>query len=327
MLRSALPRVASVALFALTAGPALAQTGPALMLLPWKEGQKFELNIDTFFEAEGNTEVRAAGGGVDTALQRYELDARLKLGDMGAIKGVTVGAVFDYMNIDSTDPLLAERLVDQRIAVGATLCQCEGWEVAAVLGVGYAGNNPFADAEALYGMGDIYGTYKLDEQSSLQVGINYNGNRSIFPDLPLPTVSYTRKVSDEFFYTIGLPISLIQWKPMEKLTLEMSYIPIYTIDATVSYQLTDAVTIFGAFKNRFSSYTIDQDLDNRRVFFRQRRLEAGVEWKASANFSVTAAGGFAFDQEFSRGFDGRDNDTFAELSDEPYLRAAVKIGF
>lgn len=327
MLRSNLLRAASFALATCIAGPALAQTGPTLMLKPWQQGRSFELNIDTFFEAEGNTELRAAGGGVDTALQRYEVDARLKIGDVGALKGVAIGGFFDYMNIDSIDPVLPERLVDQRFAVGATLCQCDGWEVVAVLGVGYAGNNPFADAEAIFGMGDIYGTYKIDERSSLQVGINYNGNRSIFPDVPLPTISYTRKIDDTFLYTVGLPYSLVRWTPTEKLTIELSYIPIYTIDATIRYELTDALAVFAAFKNRFSSYTIDQDLEHRRVFFEQRRLEAGVEIEINANFRVTVAGGYAFDQEFSRGFDVRDNETIAELSDEPYVRAAVEIGF
>ncbi len=313
-----------------TASAALAQTGPALLLKPWQEGQTFELNFDSFFEGEGNSEVRPggpAGGGADVNLQRFDADLRLKLGDVGAVKGAAIGVTLDYLNIDSLDPVLPERLVDQQIAFGATLCQCEGWEVAAVLGVGYAGNNPFADAEALYAMADVYATRKLDEQSSLQVGINYHGNRSIFPDVPLPTISYTRKVSDAFRYTIGIPYSVLQWKPADKLTIDVSYVPIYTIDATVSYQLIDTLMIFGAFKNRFNSYTIDQDLENRRVFFEQRRLEAGVEWKASKNFSVTVAGGFAFDQEFSRGWDVRDNDTVAELSDEPYVRAAVRIGF
>jgi hypothetical protein len=43
--------------------------------------------------------------------------------------------------------------------------------------------------------------------------------------------------------------------------------------------------------------------------------------------SLLVAGGYAFGQEFSTGFDFRDTDKVAEPSDEPYVRMGFEARF
>ena len=89
---------------------------------------------------------------------------------------------------------------------------------------------------------------------------------------------------------------------------------------------------FASYDSRFNAYTLDDDPDNRRLMFSQQRVEAGLTWDGNADnrlpgVLVTIAGGYAFDQEFSRGWDSRDDDTVRDISDEPFLRLGVRMRF
>ena len=145
--------------------------------------------------------------------------------------------------------------------------------------------------------------------------------------MPLPMVSYSHKSSEQFQYTVGLPASSVNWTPADRWTVNATYLVPITANATVDYQLTDRWHLFGAFENRFSAHHIDGDSDHRRLFFIRRQLEAGVRWAAAENVQLIVAGGYAFGQKFTRGYDVRDTDTVRKISDEPYIRAAVAVGF
>src|SRR5690606_6423645 len=100
-----------------------------------------------------------------------------------------------YINIRSGDAALPERLVDQSLAVGFGITEFNGWEVGAVVGGGYAGNNPYADSDALYGLASLIFSYKLDDTSSVQFIAEYDGNRTLWPDMPMPGIVYNHRVS------------------------------------------------------------------------------------------------------------------------------------
>jgi hypothetical protein len=213
------------------------------------------------------------------------------------------------------------------VAVAFGLGRCDDWEVGAVVGFGYAGNSPFGDASAWYAKADLIVSTKFDENSGLQIILDYNGNRTIFPDLPLPAVAYWRKSSDQLSYSVGLPYSSITWKPLDTLTIHADYAVPFTIDATVTWQVLEQLAIFGGFHNRYDAFFIDGLDKERRHFFRQRSVEAGVRWSPCRNIDLSLAGGYAFDQEIEVGFDARDTDSVVEFSDEPFVRIAAEMRF
>jgi len=67
--------------------------------------------------------------------------------------------------------------------------------------------------------------------------------------LSIPGVAYFYAPSDNFHMNIGLPFSMM-YRPIDRLTLEASYMPIHTIHAKAKYK-------------------------NHRLAFRLRRLRLG----------------------------------------------------
>jgi len=308
--------LATALVVALASLPAHAQTGPELMLKPFAEGQTIEMQSDLIFI--DNT---SAGGGASGDIGVYDAQARWKLTGEDE-HDITVGASATCLDMEGGD-----ELIDQNIAVGFSVGEVSGWQLDAIAGVGHTGNNAYKDGQALYGMGDLIFTKQLDETSSVQVFVSYDGNRSVFPDVPLPGIAYNKQVSDELSYTLGLPRNSLTWRPADNARVDIVYGIPTAFRVRAEYDVHETVCVFVAAFNRCDAFVVDGDIDNRRVFFEQYRAEAGVQWKPCANFSVEVAGGYAFEQRLKRGFDTRSDDTGATLSDEPYLKIGTSISF
>lgn len=306
------------------AGDAFAQTGPALLFKPWENGARVEVDASAALFGSGRTD--APGDDDDVDLQIYQSAGRVRLNEEKA-SPFAAGYELFYLNIDSNDDALPNRLVDQQVAVAAELFHCDGWAIAVIAGAGYASSNPFDDSRALYGRGDIVATRRLDEQSTLQVGLNYDGNRLFLPDIPLPGIAYSRKVSDTLSYTVGVPYSTVYWIPADRWYLRGSVSLTFDLNAELGFEIAEGVTIFGAFRSDMRAFHIDGDDDKRRVFFEQTLAEIGLRWRPCPTCEIFVTGGLAFDQEFTRGWDVRDTDDVRELSDEPFVRVGGRLRF
>ena len=92
-------------------------------------------------------------------------------------------------------------------------------------------------------------------------------------------------------------------------------------------QVIEPVTIYGSFHSETRAFHIVGDDDHKRIFFQQRVAEIGVRWRPCPTCERFVAGGYAFSQEFSRGWDTRDTDEVREISDEPFVRFGGRIRF
>jgi hypothetical protein len=311
---------------AAAAWPAVGQTGAGLMIKPFAEGESIELSSEVILI--NSTTVKGVGGG---DLDIYDAQGRFRVaGEQG--RNLTIG--FDTTYLDITAPLAPgagattlHRLVDQSFAIGFNVGQISDWQLDAVAGIGHAGNSPYNDGQALYGMGDLIFSHKLDADSSVQLYLNYDGNRSVLPDLPLPGIAYHRRLSDELSYTAGLPRSAVTWTPAPDLRIAIDYTLPTTVNARADWSVHQEVGVFAAFVSRLEAFTATSDVANRRIFFEQYRAEAGVRWEPCPSFELEIAGGYAFDQEFSRGFDLTNDTVIATLTDEPYFKVRVGLDF
>ncbi len=305
------------------AASASAQTGIGLIVRPWPEGSQSQLHTDAILINRGHTNNSDAR----FRLQRYDAIGRWRSGE-GGDHTLSVGFDTTYLNLSTSDPALPDRLVDQSVAAGFLLSDPgQHASLWLTLGVGYAGNNPYADGDAVYGQVNLIYTQPIDASSSWQWVLNYNGNRTIFPDTPLPAVAYQRRVSDHLSYSLGLPVSSVVWQPTERVTVRVAGIPPVNVTAVVEYELSSGWRLFGEYSGTTEAFTIDGGRDNRRLFFEQSRLEVGIRLRTDQRVDVTLAGGYAFSQEFSQGFDVLDLDDVAEVSDEPYFRVAMNFRF
>jgi hypothetical protein len=317
--------VALVGLCTLTAA-ASAQSGPALLVAPWDAEQSVRLSFDALLFGDADVEDTRA----DLELTWYEAQGGMRFASprgqaetprVGA-PGMYVGFDVDYLDLDGG---MSGELTDQSIGVGTWFGQpINDWQLGVVAGVGYAGENPYAVDEAWYGHATLIARKQVGDDAAWMIMLNYDGNRSIFPDIPLPAIAYQKTVSDRLVYTLGLPRSGVFWRPTDRFFLNANYTVPFTVDAKATYAVTQQVHVYGAFYNRFEAFAIE-GMDDDRLFFSQRRLEGGLEWRVNDNFDLLVAGGYAFGQEFSTGWHAIDTDNQIEVDDTPYLRAGVSI--
>lgn len=298
-----------------------AQTGAGLVLIPWEEPTRMQIDADVrlFDDADiddTDDELRA---------RRFSLTGRHRLLPESREDDVRLGYDVLEWKLRSSDPALPNRLVDASVAGGWTRELELGRNIGATLGAGYAGDRPFGESEALYVRGNLTLQQALDRRSRITLLLNYDGNRTIWPDLPLPGIAYSRRVDDTLSYTIGVPTASVRWTPTEQWTLTASYVPAYTVNARAEYRMHDAWHAFALFENEYHGFA-DGDRD-RRLFLRQRRLEGGLRYEPHEQWQLTLAAGYAFDQRFERGWDARSTRTVRDVDDAPYLRAGLGFEF
>ena len=317
------------ALLLALASTAAAQTGSELALKPFEAELFLDGSGDSYVYDKGHEKES------DESLRLFILETegrfRLKPGDVASPR---FGYDFTYFNVDTDAPGIPRQLFDQSIGIATPLGIYENWIFGVSLGVGYAGPTPFGDGDAWYGLASIAVFKKFDEKSALAIGIDYNGNRTFAPDIPLPGFAYIVQLSPQLELTAGLPITAINWQPMERVRVQASYELVDNVEARVGYEFVKGVEAFAALAQRSDAFFIDGlSSGNERLLFEQRRAELGLTWRTrdsgvgEEDLEFTAAIGYAWSGEFSAGFDQRDSDLVADVSDEPYLRLGLQLRF
>ncbi len=317
--------------------PATAQVGPALLLKPWEDGSVAELSAGAMFEPQASLRNK---GEVDARVSLFESAGRTRVStDAGDHWRLAFGYEMNYLQtdfrgqVDGLPVKLDGHLADQKFFFGARLGEWEEWTLDAGGGFGFSyqgiddgiDSDHFVDAHGFYGVADVIASRRLDESSSIRIILDYDGNRAILPDVPLPSITYSLRVDETFNVSIGLPYSVLVWKPDGYWSVEIEYVLPTSANVTVGYEIVEDVKLFAAYQNVLNAYKINDDLGRR--FFEQMRGELGLTWRACKACSLTIAGGWAFQQDISLGWDARDLDRVAKLGDAPYGRVSLALTF
>jgi hypothetical protein len=310
-------------------GDASAQTGPGLLIAPFEPDKNYELNGSAVLLDRGESD----NGGGDFQLFVYDAWGRMRLDLDEFLPGVDraqprAGFEVTFLDVDDDAGVVPANLVDASVGLGIGVLSEGSWIAGLTVGVGYAGAGAFGDGDAWYGKADLVVGYQIDDEQQVGVVINYDGNRSFMPDVPLPGVIYRRRVDSRFDIGVGFPFSDITWRPVGPLTLKLTYFIPEDLSFEAEYKIGDSFAVFAGFLSRneaFHSNDLDNNLD--RILFQQTRAELGVRGTINETVSLSLAGGFAFNQQFDVGFDTRNADELAEISDEPYVRLAVEARF
>jgi hypothetical protein len=300
-------------------GAARAQTGPDLLLKPLLSEQEF-------LESRGGALLFPSGsatGGNDYQQQIFQLQGRVREERENFIP--RLGWDLNFYHLRSDIAVLDQDLTDVSLAAGFELWNEGNWRAGFTAGIGYAGSAPFARSDAWYGKATLLIARKLDENTDLGFVVDYDGNRSIFSDFPLPGFAYRHTYDPTLSYTIGAPVSSVTWKPaqFENFSLDATWVIPDTFTARAAYKLSPKWTAYASWEHQFQSFHVDQLHGNDRLLFEQRRVELGVQWHPWEHTALTAAAGYAWGGQWSAGFSQRHSDLIADVSDEPYFR----IGF
>lgn len=312
--------LASLVVLLAVASPGAAQPNSRLVLDKWEGDQIAETTDDILFLNKATTD---DGRGLD--LWSWDSTGRVRF-DRSDPWSPSVGYRALWIDLSSDDPRVPKRLTDSALGFGFQAGKYGDWYLGAVLGAGYAGDTPFTDPSAVYGVAYLTATKPVGEHDAWMLSLNYNGNRTLWPDVPIPGLAYHHE-EEHWAWTLGLPYSSAKWKPMDRLSFEVGYTPPFTFDAQATYDLTKELSVFARFSNFFEAFQLESKRDNIREFFEQRRAELGVRWVHGKWIDLTVSGGYAFGQEFSRGFDATDLHDSFDVSDEPFVRFVLQGTF
>jgi hypothetical protein len=301
----------------------LAQTGAALLLNPLlSEQEKVEGRADALFFNDGQTDHDN-----DFGLSIYQTTGRVRERRENFIPRIGWDAT--YLDLDTHEPGLPGQLLDASVGIGVDINTFKGWRGGLALGLGYAGDIPFNQGDAWYGKGTLVFGKDLDKQTTLAFVLDYDGSRSIFPDFPVPGFAYRYQFDPHLSYTVGIPVNNIVWKPSEVpgLRVDVSWIFVETFEAHVDYEVVRHLVVFGQLNTINRAFHTEQIEGNNRLLFFQRRAELGLRFQPREDTTLTGAIGYAWGGEFSAGFDTRDADAVADVSDEPYIRFGFETRF
>ena len=224
-----------------------------------------------------------------------------------------------------------DRLPDTlwNIRVGASYHQKleNDWTLGLMASAGSPSDRPFASGDAVAVNANGYLRIPDGERNAWLVLVNFANNRDFLPNVPLPGVAYHYAPSRDFSLVAGVPLVALRWKPADKWTLEASYFIPRNVHAALSYRPVETVRLFAGFdwtNRRFFRH--DRLDDDDRLFYFEKRVEAGVQWLINERVSLEAAGGWAFDRFWFEGEDYEDRgNNRVGIGDGPVVRFQVRI--
>jgi len=175
-----------------------------------------------------------------------------------------------------------------------------GWTGMAGINFGSASNQPFHSIDEMtLGTMSFLRVPARNERDAWMFALMYSPVGNV--NFPIPGLAYQWNRSETFQASIGIPFSMV-WRPFEKLTINMTYMPIINGSVRVSYQLTEDVCTYGAFESCQEVYLLADrvDLNDRFMGFEQR-LHTGVQWAFWKKAVLDTSAGYAFDRYYGIG--------------------------
>ena len=330
-----MPRPAAVVLLVPLALPALAlaQAGPELLLKPFSRDDQFDLDAEWAIGLPTET-----GSGADARLDQIRLAGRLRLTPGQSDAGIARAqprAGFEIASVifETADPDVPSRLVDAAVGAGMGIFDISGWQGGLTVAYGEANAENQDDANAAY----LEANFAVGKTFSngvdlFGVVVNYDGNRTILPDVPLIGFQYRRQLRDDFVLTLGFPFSGFRYSREdaageEWVSVEVNYLPPVNFDALATLRIAGDLDAYASLEGRTLPAHWDAlDQGHDRVFFRQNLAEAGISYDADPDrFRFILAGGWAFAQDLETGWDTRNTEELADIEDHAYARVAIEL--
>lgn len=318
--------LACLSIIFLIAPFARAQTDEGLLLNPWDEKDKkvIEAHADNFIQAESRLQHFKAPLSINEteAQGRYRFDTQYPVEP-------SVGFDLSVVHLkDHGRNLLPQDLTDASVGFASPFALWNGWFLGGLVAGGYAGDDAFGNGRAWYAKAAFAAGKEIKKDSYLIIVLDYDGHRTFFPDVPMPSIEYRSQWSPELGYTIGVPLNSVTWTPNDRFTLEVSWLAIQHFEAQADYKLDKHWTAFATLAGRNRAYRVsDLPGSNDRLFFKEQRAELGLRWEVTKFAGLQAAVGYAFDRSFSHGFDERELHVISDVKSEPYVRLGVNVSY
>lgn len=284
----------------------------------WQPGE----NVETWNQGFIENKSWVRNDSSPAQISMLDFSGRLRLADSGQYSP-TVAYKSLYIGLGASTALLPRQLNDQAVSIGTPLGQFGQWGVSIALGSGYAGNSPFNDPDAVYGMARITVQHDLWKNTELNMAIDYNGNRQFMPDVPLPAVEIQHDQRN-FHWMVGFPANSLRWQVLPRFWFNLNYYPIDSGAVEADYSLLRRLTAYTGFYSDSWAFHVSSYPSDQRLFMSQCRVQAGFKiFTLGRHLSIDIGGGYAFNQTFSQGFDARNQQPITQIANAAY--AAVNL--
>lgn len=199
-----------------------------------------------------------------------------------------------------------------------------------VFEMGSASDKPFAAMDDLLVSGTGFLLIPDTDEGSWFVGVNASTNSQVLHGLPIPGGGYFFHPSDDFQAIVGLPFSVISWKPSRDWQLQFVYAFLTTTHARVSYQPTQHWQLYAGFDWTNENWDrADRPAEQDRFFYYEKKLSTGFLWWIKPNVGFEIAGGWAFDRYFTEVDNGFNlvGDNTVNVNSGPYILSQLSLRF
>jgi hypothetical protein len=183
------------------------------------------------------------------------------------------------------------------------------WTAGAALTLGSASDKPFSSWDVMYLRFAAMLRVPQGERNSWIFTLIYATDETIFGEnVPIPGVAYAWVPSDWFTAVIGFPFSMIQIKPVEKVTIDLEYYPFWTVRTRATWEIFRPLRAYVGWQwDSDHYYRADRIEKPDKLFYREMRAYAGVRFDLQhIGFEVT--GGYAFNRFWFEGEGYSDRD-------------------
>jgi hypothetical protein len=205
-----------------------------------------------------------------------------------------------------------------------------GWTSMLMFDVGSASDKPFHSArEMSYTMAGFVMIPARNSRDMWMLGAMYSPYGSPSMPFPIPLVSYQWKPSESFNMSIGFPMALT-WKPTERLSLKLDYIPLTNINAIATYKLTDDFCLYGGYQYENGQYMLADRINRKDSFVTlEQQLLMGLRKNFGEHLSLDVSAGYAFDRHYGVGEGSNQTELYdqVELEAGAFLSARLNWNF
>ncbi|WP_020470580.1 DUF6268 family outer membrane beta-barrel protein [Zavarzinella formosa] len=175
-----------------------------------------------------------------------------------------------------------------------------GWSGGLMANFGSASDKPFHSSQELnVGGGGFLRVPAMRDGDSWMFFLMYSPVGNV--NFPIPGVAYSWNPNEQWHVNIGIPFS-VTWKPIDDLSVSLSYMPVTNVNARISYRVAQPLQVYGGFEWLNEAYYLaDRVVQKDRFLSYEKRLVGGVRWNVFNHATLDLQAGYAFDRYYGEG--------------------------
>jgi hypothetical protein len=217
--------------------------------------------------------------------------------------------------LPTTGQPFPDNLWDVRLGASYRHLFDNGWVAGGGVSVGSASDKPFHGYDEMSMGVNAFLRIPQGEHNAWLFTLAYSPNSELA--FPVPGVAFLWQPTDCLRVNVGLPFALM-YRPVDDLTLELSYMLVRTVHARATYRACDKVRIYTGYDWMNESYFLADREDLRdRFFYYDQRVTGGMQYFLNRQALFDLSAGYTFDRFY---FEGR------QYSDQNRNRVDVGAG-